>query len=142
MAAGLTFDPATRQLSGTPRTALPATLYTYSATDSDATGPDSASLTKYLSGVLMLFCMLLGVVLTGCADDAAWMKYRSQARLTAHRQLERELTTQKRTTDRLLTTYRECLAAGGTEGVCWDSLPLYRTCLATGGSDAACRGRP
>ena len=43
--AGLTFDLATRQLSGTPAIALPATLYTYSATDSDATVPDSASLT-------------------------------------------------------------------------------------------------
>ena len=42
--AGLTFDPATRRLAGTPAIALPATLYTYSATDSDATGPDSAAL--------------------------------------------------------------------------------------------------
>ena len=43
--AGLTFDPATRLLSGTPTTAQPATLYTYTATDSDAVDPDSASLT-------------------------------------------------------------------------------------------------
>ena len=43
--AGLTFDPATRQLAGTPAVPLPATLYAYTATDSDATGPDSASLT-------------------------------------------------------------------------------------------------
>ena len=90
----------------------------------------------------MLPCTLLGVVLTACADDAAWMKYRSQARLTAHRQLERDLTAQKRTTDRLLATYRECLSAVGTRGACWHSLPLYRTCLAAGGSDAGCRGRP
>ena len=43
--AGLTFDPATRLLSGTPTTAQPATLYTYTATDSDTVDPDSASLT-------------------------------------------------------------------------------------------------
>ena len=43
--AGLAFDPATRLLSGTPTEALPATLYTYTATDSDAVDPDSASLT-------------------------------------------------------------------------------------------------
>ena len=43
--AGLTFDPATRPLSGAPAIALPATLYTYTATDSDTTDPDSTSLT-------------------------------------------------------------------------------------------------
>ena len=43
--AGLAFDATTRLLSGTPTEALPATLYTYTATDSDETGPDSASLT-------------------------------------------------------------------------------------------------
>ena len=43
--AGLVFDPATRQLSGTPAVSLPATLFTYLATDSDAVAPDSASLT-------------------------------------------------------------------------------------------------
>ncbi len=43
--AGLVFDSATRLLSGTPTEALPATLYTYTATDSDAADPDSASLT-------------------------------------------------------------------------------------------------
>ena len=42
---GLTFDPATWLLSGKPTVALPATLYTYAATDSDAADPDSASLT-------------------------------------------------------------------------------------------------
>ena len=42
---GLTFEPATRLLSGTPAAPQPATLYTYSATDSDTTNPDSASLT-------------------------------------------------------------------------------------------------
>ena len=43
--AGLAFDAATRLLSGTPIEAQPAALYTYTATDSDALGPDSASLT-------------------------------------------------------------------------------------------------
>ena len=43
--AGLVFDPATRQLSGTPLQAPPPTRHTYTATDSDARGPDSASLT-------------------------------------------------------------------------------------------------
>ena len=42
--AGLSFDPATRRLSGTPTAAQPATLYTYTATDGDATDPDAASL--------------------------------------------------------------------------------------------------
>ena len=42
--AGLIFDPATRLLSGTPTAPQPAILYTYSATDSDTAGPDSASL--------------------------------------------------------------------------------------------------
>ena len=42
---GLNFDPATRLLSGTPAAPQPATLYTYTATDSDAANPDSASLT-------------------------------------------------------------------------------------------------
>ena len=42
--AGLTFDAETRLLSGTPTEAQPATLYTYSATDSDTAGRDSASL--------------------------------------------------------------------------------------------------
>ena len=43
--AGLNFDPATRQLSGTPAALQPATLYTYTVTDSDTADPDSASLT-------------------------------------------------------------------------------------------------
>ena len=42
--AGLAFDPATRLLSGTPTVLQPATLYSYTATDSDTVGPDSASL--------------------------------------------------------------------------------------------------
>ena len=43
--AGLIFDATTRLLSGTPTKAQPATLYTHTATDSDAVGPDSVSLT-------------------------------------------------------------------------------------------------
>ena len=43
--AGLTFEPATRVLSGTPTEAQSATLYTYTATDSDTVNADSASLT-------------------------------------------------------------------------------------------------
>ena len=43
--AGLVFDTATRLLSGTPAAPQPETLYTYSATDNDATNPDTASLT-------------------------------------------------------------------------------------------------
>ena len=42
---GLTFDAATRLLSGTPTKAQPAALYTFTATDSDTVGPDSVSLT-------------------------------------------------------------------------------------------------
>ena len=42
---GLTFDAATRLLSGTPTTAQPPTRYTYTATDSDAANPDAVSLT-------------------------------------------------------------------------------------------------
>ncbi len=42
--AGLTFDPATRTLRGTPAEASEAVRYTYTATDSDASDPDSASL--------------------------------------------------------------------------------------------------
>ena len=47
--AGLIFDPTTRQLSGTPAVSLLATLHTYTATDSDAVAPDSASLTFMLT---------------------------------------------------------------------------------------------
>ena len=43
--AGLIFDATTRLLSGTPTEAQPVTLYTYTATDSDAVGPDSVLLT-------------------------------------------------------------------------------------------------
>ena len=95
------------------------------------------------SGTAALLCVMVGLALAGCAaDDRAWVKYRSQARLTEHRQQERELTTRRRTTDRLLAAYRGCLAAGGTRDACWRDLLLYRTCLEAGGSDMQCRGRP
>ena len=42
---GLTFDPATRVLSGTPTAAQEATTYTYKVTDGDNTSPDSDTLT-------------------------------------------------------------------------------------------------
>ena len=42
---GLSFDPATRTLSGTPAAAAAAAAYTYTATDADADDPDSDSLT-------------------------------------------------------------------------------------------------
>ena len=42
---GLSFDPATRTLSGTPTAAAAAAAYTYTATDADAGDPDSDSLT-------------------------------------------------------------------------------------------------
>ena len=47
--AGLTFDAATRVLSGTPTTPQAAVLYTYTATDGDAEEPFSASLTSSLT---------------------------------------------------------------------------------------------
>ena len=46
---GLTFDAATRLLSGTPTEAQPATVYTYTATDSDAAYPDAAVLTFWIT---------------------------------------------------------------------------------------------
>ena len=42
---GLTFAPATRVLAGTPTTDQDETTYTYTATDNDATNPDSVELT-------------------------------------------------------------------------------------------------
>ena len=43
--AGLTFDPATRVLGGTPTEAAETATYTYTATDADAVDPDVATLT-------------------------------------------------------------------------------------------------
>ncbi len=42
---GLSFDPTTRVLRGTPTSAAPATVYSYRVIDSDETDPDSAVLT-------------------------------------------------------------------------------------------------
>ena len=42
---GLSFDPTTRTLSGTPTAGVAAAAYTYTATDADADDPDSDSLT-------------------------------------------------------------------------------------------------
>ena len=50
--AGLTFDAATRTLRGTPTGARPATTYTYTATDADASEPDVARLTFTIEVVL------------------------------------------------------------------------------------------
>ena len=47
--AGLSFDAATRTLSGTPAAASEAATYTWTATDADATDPDSVSLTFVLT---------------------------------------------------------------------------------------------
>ena len=43
--SGLSFSASTRVLSGTPTATQAATTYTYKATDSDTTNPDSATLT-------------------------------------------------------------------------------------------------
>ena len=90
----------------------------------------------------LLYCAALGLVLSGCADDAMRLAYRGQARLTEKRHVERERAAQRRTTDRLLAAYRECLATGAEREVCWRSLALYRSCVEAGGRDAQCRNRP
>ncbi len=41
--AGLSFDPVSRYISGTPAAASSATTYTFTATDADASQPDSAT---------------------------------------------------------------------------------------------------
>ena len=73
------------------------------------------------------------------ADTAAYLKYRQHAVLTDYRQALHELTAQRRTIDRLLATYRDCLVAGEIEAVCWADLAAYLDCLEAGESDAACR---
>ena len=88
----------------------------------------------------VLVCVLLAA-LAGCtADNAAWLKHRSQIVLMDYRRALREYAAQRRTTDRLLAACRECLAAGEAEALCWGNLSAYRACLDAGGSDAACRG--
>ena len=49
--AGLSFDAATRTVTGTPTALHPAAYYTYTATDSDPVNPDSASLTFWMQVV-------------------------------------------------------------------------------------------
>ncbi|MYE00015.1 MAG: hypothetical protein F4Y03_01875 [Alphaproteobacteria bacterium] len=46
---GLMFSSTTRKITGTPTAETAETSYTYKATDSDATGPDSAELTFYIT---------------------------------------------------------------------------------------------
>ncbi|MCY4513870.1 MAG: hypothetical protein OXC69_01845 [Candidatus Tectomicrobia bacterium] len=62
--------------------------------------------------------MAVGLAATGCADDRAWVNYRSQAMLTKNRQMQREHAAQRRTTDRLLAGYRACMATGALEDAC------------------------
>ena len=65
-----------------------------------------------------LLCVVVGLAATGCADDRAWVNYRSQAMLTKNRQMQREHAAQRRTTDRLLAGYRACMATGALEDAC------------------------
>ena len=46
---GLSFNPLTRTISGTPKEAFPANTYTLTVTDSDSTNPDTETLTFMLS---------------------------------------------------------------------------------------------
>jgi len=103
-----------------------------------------------------LLCVAVSLAATGCADDRAWVNYRSQAILTESNRMEREHAAQRRTTatllrmerehaaqrrttDRLLAGYRACLATGALEDACWGVVATYRECLDAGGSDAMCR---
>ena len=98
----------------------------------------------------MLLCPPL-VMLAGCvgtaayltaadhADTAAYLRYRQHRVVTDYSQALHELTAQRRTIDRLLATYRECLGAGEIEVVCWADLAAYFDCLEAGESDAVCR---
>jgi len=98
----------------------------------------------------LLLCAAL-VTLAGCAgtaayltavdyaDIAAYLRYRQQIVLTDYRQALHEFAAQRRTMDRLLATYRDCLVAGEIEAVCWADLAAYLDCLEAGESDAACR---
>ena len=100
--------------------------------------------------VCLLLCAAL-VTLAGCAgtaayltavdyaDIAAYLRYRQHIVLTDYRQALHELVAQRRTMDRLLATYRDCLVAGGIEAVCWADLAAYLDCLEAGESDAVCR---
>ena len=98
----------------------------------------------------LLLCAAL-VTLAGCAgtaayltavdyaDIAAYLRYRQHIVLTDYRQALHELAAQRHTMDRLLATYRDCLAAGEIEALCWADLAAYFDCLEAGSSDAVCR---
>lgn len=106
--------------------------------------------TLILTGYLLL-CGAL-VTLAGCAGTAAYLtaveyadtvansRYREHIVLTEYYQALHELAAQRRTMHRLLATYRDCLAAGEIEALCWAELATYLDCLDAGNSDAACRG--
>ena len=91
------------------------------------------------------------VTLAGCAGTAAYLtavdyadiaanlKYRQDTVLTDYHQALRELAAQRRTMDRLLATYRDCLVTGEIEALCWADLAGYLDCLEAGSSDAVCR---
>ena len=100
--------------------------------------------------IYLLLCAAL-LTLAGCvgtaaylravdhADTAAYLRYRQHLVVTDYRQALHELAAQRRTIDRLLATYRECIAAGQMEAVCWADLAAYFDCLEAGESDAVCR---
>ena len=102
---------------------------------------------------ILLVCTAL-VTLAGCAgtaayltavdyaDTAAYLRYRQHIVLTEYRQVVHELAAQRRTMDRLLATYRDCLVAGEIEAVCWADLAAYLDCLEARESDAVCRTVP
>ena len=105
--AGLTFDATARTLAGTPSAVQSATTYTYTATDSDATDPDSVSLaftievtalvgttmTTTVSGVEVRNALGAGglrvsvdgskfrVTVEGGANDGAWVVLPAGARV-------------------------------------------------------------
>lgn len=98
----------------------------------------------------MLLCAALAT-LAGCvgtaayltavdhADTTAYLRYRQHLVVADYRQALHELAAQRRTINRLLATYRDCLVAGEIEAVCWVDLAAYLDCLEGGESDAACR---
>ena len=98
----------------------------------------------------MLLCAAL-ITLAGCvgtaayltavdhADLAASLRQRQHTILADYRQALHELAAQRRTINRLLATYRDCMVAGEIEALCWADLAAYLDCLEAGESDAACR---
>jgi len=98
----------------------------------------------------LLLCAAL-VTLAGCvgtaayftaldyADLAAYLKHRQNTVRADYRQLLHELAAQRRTMRRLLVTYRDCLAAGEIEALCWADVAAYLDCLEAGDGDVVCR---